>query len=309
MRYGAELLLLRVGSSTWDVDDGIPEGLAVTRLAVAGDPVQEIVAAARLHNIDLIMMATHEKWRPRDGHEEESGFLSFLRQSVVAHIIEMACCPVWVDTGQSTADEAVHRPLCYLDLGFRSASILAKAGSFAAAVGAPLTVGHATFSTEIHAPGGASLTARMWRESFAKTATEKFDELQRQAGTDAELLIENGDPLRVMPRLVAKAEADLLIIGHWAPSERWARGSQGNVESNVCRIIRHACVPLLIFKSEIPLAPRREHTPSSHKRLIANMAILLPMILILVAALAVGIGKRHPAHASAPRWWGTLLTK
>ena len=29
MRYSAELLLLRVGSSTWDVDDGVPEGVAV----------------------------------------------------------------------------------------------------------------------------------------------------------------------------------------------------------------------------------------------------------------------------------------
>jgi nucleotide-binding universal stress UspA family protein len=194
-RYGAELLLLRAGSSGWDVDDGVPDCIAVTRLAVPGEPIQVIAATARLHNIDLIMMATHEKWRLGDGVEGEIAFFSFLRNSVVAQIIEKAACPVWVDTGQRMVHEAVHRPLCYLDLGSHSAGILEKAGSFAATLGTPLTAGHATFSTEIHAPGGASPAARMWQESFARTAREKFDALQRQVGTDANILIENGDPL------------------------------------------------------------------------------------------------------------------
>ncbi|HVZ27481.1 MAG TPA: universal stress protein [Rhizomicrobium sp.] len=307
VQCGAELFLLHVGSPTWDVDDGVPEGVAVRRLAVAGEPVRQIAAAARLHSIDLIMMATHEKWRAGDGTDDENDFLSFLRQSVVARIVEMAPCAVWVDTGQSMTETAVHRPLCYLDLRPRSASTFAKAGSFAAAIGAPLTVAHATFSTEIHAPGGGSLTAGMWQESFAETATEKFQQLQRQLGTDAELMIENGEPLKVVPRLITKAEADLLIVGHWAVSERWGRGGQWNDESDVCRMIRRSRVPVLIFKGEAPLAPRREPAPSAPSRLIADMVILLPMILILVAALAVGFRKAHPAHTPVTQVHGALL--
>jgi nucleotide-binding universal stress UspA family protein len=307
-RYGAELLLLRVGASTWDVDDRVPDRVAVTRLTMAGEPMREIAATARLHNVDLIMMATHEKWRQGSGVEGEIAFFSFLRQSVVAQTIDKAGCPVWVDTGQNMTDAAVHTPLCYLDLGSRSAGILAKAGSFSTAIGAPLTVGHATFSTEIHAPGGASPVAGMWHESFARTAAEKFAALQRQVETDATLLVENGDPLRVAPRLVARAEADLLIVGHWAPSERWARGGEGNDESDVYRMIRYARVPVLIFKPEQSLASRG---PSSgpHNRLIANLIIILPLILILMAAVAVGIGKTYPGQASAPRWLVILLSK
>ena len=307
-RCGAELLLLRAGSSTWDIDDGVPDGVAVTRLAMAGEPVQEIAATARLHNIDLIMMASHEKWRLGDGFEADIAFSGFLRQSVVAQIIEKAGCPVWVDTGQGMADAAVQRPLCYLDLGSRSAGILAKAGSFAAAIGAKLTLGHATFNTDIHAPGRASPVAGMWQESFARTATEKFDALQRQEGTDASLLIENGDPPRVAPRLVARAEADLLIVGHWPPRERWARGDWGNEESDVHRMIRYARVPVLVFKPAPPLAPRPQPL-SARNRLMANLVIALPLILMLLAMLAMGLEKTRTIHLSAPRWLSTLLGK
>jgi nucleotide-binding universal stress UspA family protein len=297
-----------VGSSTWDLDDGVPACVAATRLAVAGEPIQKIMATARLHDVDLIMMATHEKWRLGDGFEGEIAFSSFLRHSVVAQIIEKAHCPIWVDTGQSMTDVAVHAPLCYLDLGAPSAGILAKAGKFATAIGVPLTVGHATFSTEIHAPGGASPAARMWQESFASAAREKFDALQRQVGTDARFLIENGAPLRVAPRLVARAEADLLIAGHWARSERWGRGEPENDESGVHRMIRYARVPVLIFKPEAAL-PTLGQPLSARKRLMANLVIALPLILILVAMLAMGREKTHSTQQAPPRWLSMLLGK
>ncbi|MBV9550203.1 MAG: universal stress protein, partial [Alphaproteobacteria bacterium] len=170
---------------------------------------------------------------------------------------------------------------------------------------APLTIGHATFSTEIHAPGGASLSARMWQESFAATATEKFAQLQRQAGSDASLLIENGEPLKVLPRLLARAKADLLIAGHWATSERWGRGEAWNDESGICRMIRHARVPVLVFKSEIPPPVQPDPVPSAGRRLVTNLVILLPTILILVAALTIGVLKTRPAHFSVRQWWNS----
>ena len=308
-RCEAQLLLLRVGVAAWDVDDGVPDDVAAARLAVPGEPVHQIAAAAQSHDIDLIMMATHEKWRLGNEAEGEGAFVSFSRQSVVARIIERTPCPVWVDTGQGPADAAFHRPLCYLELDAHSGSILAKAGSFAAAMGAPLAVAHATFSTEIHAPGGASPTARMWQESFARTATEKFEQLQRRAGTDAALMIANGEPLEVVQRLVGKAEADLLMVGRWAPSERWTRGRQGNSESDVYRVIRRSGVPVVVFKSEAPAPPPRDIAPSAQTRLVTNMIILVPMMLIVVVALAVGIAKSHPTHSPVTQLWEVLQGK
>lgn len=293
---GARLILLRVGPPAWDIDDGVPEGVAVTRLAVGGDPVHQIAAIARAHNVDLIMLATHAKWRLGEGADGEQDFFAFLRHSVAGRTIDLAGCAVWVDTGQDSADAAVHRPLCYLDLRPRSAGILAQAGAFAAAVGAPLAVAHATFSTQIHAPGGASLTARMWQESFAETATATFEQLQRRAGTDASLLIENGEPLQVIPRLAARADADLLIAGHWPASERWKRGSPWNDDSDIFRIIRYARVPVLVLRTALPAATTQK-TDSARRRFIANAIILLPLVLILVAAIVVGLGRTHPAHA------------
>ena len=298
-RCGAHLLLLRVGVPAWDVADGVPEGVAVTRLAVAGEPVHQIVGVARAHAADLIMMATHRKWRPGDGSEGENDFAAFLRNSVVAGVLETAPCAVWVDTGQGGV--AVDKPLCYLDLRSHSLETLARAGAFAATIAAPLTVGHVTYSTQIHAPGGASLTARAWQESFARTAAEKFASLQRQAGTDAALLIENGEPLQVIPRLVARAAADLLILGHWPASERWVRGGRRNDDSDVCRLIQRSRVPVLVFRSAAPAAIPQQSAPTARRRLLANLVILLPLVLILVAAIVVGFARTHPAHAPLPR--------
>jgi len=297
-RCGAQLLLLRVGAAAWDVADGVPDSVPVTRLAVAGEPVHQIAAVARAHDVDLIMLATHEKWRPDDGSEGENDFATFLRNSVVAGVLEAAPCAVWVDTGQGGA--GVHKPLCYLDLGPHSMATLARAGAFAAAIAAPLTVGHATFSTQIHAPGGASLTARAWQESFAQTAAEKFAQLQRQAGTDAPLLIENGAPLGTVPRLVARAGADLLILGHWPPSERWARGNRFNGDSDVCRLIQRAPVPVLVLRHEAPAVSRQEPVPGPRRRALVNLVILLPLVLILALAIVIGFGRTRPAHVPVP---------
>jgi hypothetical protein len=113
--------------------------------------------------------------------------------------------------------------------------------------------------------------------------------------------------VRVAPRLVARAEADLLIVGHWAPSERWARGDRENEESDVHRMIRYARVPVLIFKPGLPLASWGR--PASGNRLVANLIIILPLVLILLAMLAVGLGKTGSFHASAPWWLNTILGK
>jgi len=164
----------------------------------------------------------------------------------VARVIERSRCAVWVDGCRSGA--AVRKPLCYLDLKARSVDTLAQAGAFAAALDAPLTVGHATFRTGIYAPGGASLTAESWKQSFAETAAGTFARMQRDAGTDAELVIDNGEPREVLPRLAARTGADLLMIGHWDQSERWARGGRWNDESEVFLKIRYSHIPVLVLK-------------------------------------------------------------
>jgi nucleotide-binding universal stress UspA family protein len=296
-RCGAELILLHVGSHVWDIADQAPDGLMVTRLSFPGDPVNKIVATARERGADLIVMATHEKWRVGDGSQAERDFLSFVRQSVVARVIDAAPCPVWADTGRDMANDGFHKPLCYLDLKARSAGTLAQASLFAGAMGTRLTVAHATFRTQIYAPGGASPVAGMWKESFAQTATEKFAQLQREVGTDADIVVENGEPLDVLPRLASRTQADLLMIGHWTRSEQW------DDESDVLRTIRYSRVPVLIFKDVPTAAPQQDTLMDSRRRLIRNIVILLPVCIFLIMIGILTIEKNRPALLPADHWW------
>ena len=295
-RWGSQLILLNVGSRVWEIADQLPDDIAVIRLAVPGDAVHKIVATAQEYGVDLIMMATHEKWRIGNGSKAERDFLSFVRQSVVARVIDAAPCPVWADVAQNMADNAFHKPLCYLDLRARSAGTLAQAHFFATAMGAKLTVAHATFRTQIYAPGGASPVAGMWKASFAQTATEKFAQLQREVGTDAEIVIENGEPLDVLPQLVDRAKADLLMIGHWARNQQW------DDESDVFRTIRYSRTPVLVFKDVPSAAPRQDPVLDARRRLVRNMVILLPACIFLIAIVILTLAKNYPTLLPTDKW-------
>jgi nucleotide-binding universal stress UspA family protein len=294
-RCAAQLVLLQVGTPAWSIDDQLADDLAVTRLALPGDALHQILATARNQAVDLIMMAPHDKWRAQTPVQSERDFLSFARQSVIARVIEAARCPVWIDAGRDSPENAIARPLCHLTLQAHSAGILAQAGAFARRLDAPLTVAHATFSTDIHAPGRASPAAGLWQESFANTAAEKFARLQDQARTDAALLVENGETLEVLDHLVRRTGADLLMVGHWPQSERWRRSFESDEDSDVLRLIHYSRVPVLAFRAADRPGHGRDAAPNARQRLLRDALIALPLMLIFIALVLLAFTKTHPS--------------
>jgi nucleotide-binding universal stress UspA family protein len=61
-------------------------GVEGATLVVHGVPFHEIVATARLHHVDLIIMGTHGR----------SGFLHLLLGSVAENVVRLAPCAVLV---------------------------------------------------------------------------------------------------------------------------------------------------------------------------------------------------------------------
>jgi nucleotide-binding universal stress UspA family protein len=174
------------------------DGLAVTRLLLRGDPAEEIVKVAGERNVGLIMM---------------SGV-----GPVTRTVLRECDCPVWTGppaAGEFKADDfSIRRVLCWLDLAnAHSRHTLAAAAEWAATLGAVLTLVHITTSVERWGPGG-SLVDKPWRDELVGIATAEIESLQREVGTNAEVIIDSGEVGVSLELAAIRARADLLIIGH-----------------------------------------------------------------------------------------------
>jgi nucleotide-binding universal stress UspA family protein len=187
----------------------------VRRLVYEGDPVDQIVAFARLEHSDLIVMSTH-------------GFgvlRRFLLGSVVAKVLHDAACPVLtgVHKEQPRDSEPVtfSKLLCAVDLGPESQRVLAWASQFAKDSQARLEIVHVLSSP---ASSGE-------RENLAKL----------QAATEAQaaaVSIREGEAAKTVCSVAGSIGADLLVIG---------RGSHesGRLRSNAYAIIHQSPCPVV----------------------------------------------------------------
>jgi len=207
------------------------EGIPVTRLLLKGDPAEEIVKTARQNDVGMIMMSTH-------GH---GALYRFLLGSVAAKVLHEVECPVW--TGIHLEDAlalpfSVRNILCSLDLAAHCPHTLSVAAAMAAAVGAKLTLVHVTVGMEFYGPGGYQVDA-VWKKEILGYAAKAIADLQKQAGTDAEVIIESGEVSQLLNRAAEQSKADVLVIGH-IPG-RSHLGDNGNGYG----IIRASRIPVL----------------------------------------------------------------
>jgi nucleotide-binding universal stress UspA family protein len=79
-----------------------------------------------------------------------------------------------------------------------------------------------------------------WRLTLNSRLKEKIDELQRQAGTEGEILIEAGDPHKVVMHMANRLNPDLVVIGRGASG-----GLLGRLRAHAYEIIRHSPCPVL----------------------------------------------------------------
>jgi nucleotide-binding universal stress UspA family protein len=204
-------------------------GLKVRRVLLHGDPASKIVELAREERIDLIAMPTH-------GY---GPFRRFILGSNTAKVLHDADCPVWTGVHIEEARPITapfSKLLCAVDLGPQSARALAWASWMQREFHGHLTLVHAIAAhTESLDEGDLR-----WRSGIREIAEEELLRLQRETGADAELLLEAGEPTRVICSAAARVGAGTVIIGRGS-----AAGDFGRLRTNSYAIIRQSPCPVV----------------------------------------------------------------
>jgi nucleotide-binding universal stress UspA family protein len=216
-----ELYATRTVQVRKDLDEFLASelpGLNVRRVVLEGDPARRIVEYAHSEQMGLIVMPTHGY-----GH-----FRRFILGSIAAKVLHDADCPVWTGVHMEEAPAvdaaSMKHILCGIDLGPQSRKTFQWAAAMGKAFGSRLTV--------IHAPtcgledATAEMEARVRREIAA---------IEEEAGSQAEVLIEPGDPPKVVCGAAARLGAGLLVIGRGS-----AGGVFGRLRTNAYAIIRQS---------------------------------------------------------------------
>jgi nucleotide-binding universal stress UspA family protein len=198
-------------------------GLNVRRVVLEGDPARKIVEFAQNEQMGLIVMPTH-------GYGQ---FRRFILGSITAKVLHDADCPVWtgvhLEHAPSAETIALRHVACALDLGPQSLNALRWAAGISREFGAKLTVLHV--ATCAQAPG----------QELEAGIREELSRLQQQAGAeDAEVVVQPGDPAKVVCGETERLHADLLVIGRGS-----AGGRFGRLRANAYAIIRQSPCPVV----------------------------------------------------------------
>jgi nucleotide-binding universal stress UspA family protein len=189
-------------------------GVKVKRLLTPGDPAEQIVHCANDEKVDLIVMPTQGRSRVRQ----------FLIGSVTAKVLHDAEVPVLTGVHLEQVRDfpsfGVQKVLCAIDLGRQSEAVAKWARDLAAEFNAKVTV--------LHVPE---------RDENAK---QQIGDLLAATGLAAEVLIEEGDPHKVVTAAAERLQPDLVVIG---------RGSSnsviGRLRAQAYSIVRQSPCPVL----------------------------------------------------------------
>ena len=203
--------------------------VAARRVVLEGDPARQIVDYAHEQNTGLIVMPTH-------GY---GPFRQFILGSITAKVLHDADCPVWtgVHLEEAPQEESMtfRNIVCAIDLGPQSCQTLEWAIGMQKEFGARLTVIHAATCSQDNAQGDGQ-----WRREMEEAVRQDMARLQQRFGTEAELLVEPGDPPKVVCQTAANQNADLLVIGRGS-----AGGVFGRLRTNAYAIIRQSPCPVV----------------------------------------------------------------
>jgi nucleotide-binding universal stress UspA family protein len=188
------------------------DGVAVERVAEAGDPALRIVDFAHTHGVDLIMIPTHGVGL----------FRRVLIGSTTAKVLHDATCAVWTATHE---EEQHTQPLprtilCALDEGPQAARVVEWAATFTADVGGTLVLLHVVEPfTE-----WPSLPYEQSRQDQARADTRiRLEAIQYAAGVVAPLRVAVGPIVSTVTEAARQEGADLVLIGRGAVTKALGR--------------------------------------------------------------------------------------
>jgi nucleotide-binding universal stress UspA family protein len=196
-------------------------GLRVRRLLLHGDPATEIIRFAHSEAVDLIAMPTH-------GY---GPFRRFILGSNTAKVLHDANCPVWTGVHLDEAPSAnilkITTILCAVDLGSQSGKTMAWAAWLQRQFQARLILLHAV-ALQADSPG------------IQEFARDELLHLQRAAGVEADLVMEPGEPAKIICSAAARLAANAVVIGRGS-----AAGDFGRLRTNSYAIIRQSPCPVV----------------------------------------------------------------
>lgn len=206
-------------------------GVRVRRTLADGDPALRIVEYAHEERAGLIAIPTH-------GY---GPFRRFILGSVAAKVLHDADCPVLtgvhLDEARSAEAISFRTIVCAVDLGPQSRKAVCWASSLAAEFNARMVLVHAIASIEARA---GDYFDPDWKVALTKMATEECEQLQAGLPVQGEIVIEGGDPPKVVCAAAERHEGDLLVIGRGS-----AAGIFGRLRTNAYTIIRESPCPVI----------------------------------------------------------------
>lgn len=198
--------LARLGSAS--------DSVAIRRATTQGDPAEQIIECALNENVDLIVMPTQGRSRVR----------RFIIGSVAAKVLHDATVPVLTGVHLEQVRDfpkfGVQRVLCAVDLGTQSESVTSWTKKISDEFDAKVTLVHV--------------------QQDDADPKQQIQSLLEYSGLDAEVLIESGDPHKVVSALAGKLKADLVIIGRGSSD-----GIIGRLRAQAYNIVRQSPCPVL----------------------------------------------------------------
>jgi nucleotide-binding universal stress UspA family protein len=205
------------------------DGVAVDRLADAGDPALRIVDFAHRHQVDLIAMPTRGT----------GAYRSLLIGSVAAKVLHDARCSVWTaaHTDKQSASNLPRRILCAVDGSPNTPALVRWASDFAQTVGAALNL--------LHVVGPVSdclalESERRLQDEIREIARIKIEHMLAPHDIAAPLQVAVGHVVRTVAEEAHQANADLVIIdrGHTAqPFGRLRSHAFGIIQQSPCPVL------------------------------------------------------------------------
>jgi nucleotide-binding universal stress UspA family protein len=215
--------LERFAERQWD-------GVHVQTEIREGDAAEEIVARAHEDGFGLIVMPTRGS-----GPLRRWLFIG----SVTAKVLASAECPVLTGLSFPEAGEEimVRRVVCAVDLGATSEGVLHWAWNVAQRYDAALTVVHAAAAA---GEANQDYFDESWRSTLITRLRQRICEITREAGIEAEILVEAGNAPAVVAGAANRMRADLVVIGRST-----ANGLLGRLRANAYDIIRRSPCPVI----------------------------------------------------------------
>ncbi|HUI79559.1 MAG TPA: universal stress protein [Bryobacteraceae bacterium] len=205
-------------------------GISLQRVLLQGDAAAKIVAYAHEQQADLVLMPTHG-FGP---------FRRFILGSNTAKVLHDADCPVWTGAHMEEMPPgpaaAIANILCAVDLGPQSARTLGWAMELQKRFNACLTLLHATLAIPAMARGSEA----NWNVVVRSAAQKELELLRTEAGAEADLIVEAGEPAQVITAAASRLDADVVVIGRGSAAGAW-----GRLRTNAYAVIRQAPCPVV----------------------------------------------------------------